>query len=143
MLGLLFWRSLPPCADPDPARELLSVVRGVKWLLTSTETCERANDILRLFSASILSCQMLLLVDNSAKVNFISGKMTVTPSNRGRAKMFMKPSCDSASLRKSFGSGGPPNKQVGRLSSFSMAPWLANSSVRTRAHCAAHAYFRA
>jgi len=94
-------------------------------------------------SSSILFSQMDLLVKISSTANCIAGSMSVTASNSGRAKMFIKPICDSPSLTMSSRTGGPPKRHEGISNSSSMSPWLLNSSVRILAHLAAVSNFRA
>jgi len=94
-------------------------------------------------SLSIFFSHTALLVKISSTAKRIAGSMSVTASNRGLAKIFINPICDSPSLMRSSRTGGPPNRQDGISSSCSMIPWLLNSSVRMLAHFAAVSNLRA
>lgn len=86
-------------------------------LLDCTDVCP---------SIFFFQVSLLALISSTAKV--IQGRMSLTASKSGQAKMFMKPICEFASLVTFPNSGGPPKSAVGMHRSFSISPWLANSS---------------
>ena len=70
----------------------------------------------------ILFFQVSMFADSSRTVNPIGGKISLMQLNKGNANMLMKPICDSPSLMRLSGSGGPPKRQVGISRAFSISP---------------------